>query len=155
MLRIFPGRSVFVFAVIAAGCGDAVGFDWQEKYWTGMRALKESRYAEARVPLQSAYDRAKELPATDLSRSLTAFGPGSFPFSQADVASAERLQNEARTILEGQGSASSLLGFVWNGLGEIYMEQTRLDEAEQIIGKALSMFSNNPKLSGCAFLSRR
>jgi len=155
MVCLVPGRSVFVFAVIAAGSGGTVDLDWQEKYWAGMRGLQEGRYVDARAALQSAYDAAQQLPASDPWKARAAFGLGSFALSRGNIAWAERLHNDARIMLEGQGEASPLLAMVWNGLGEIFMEQSRLEEAEDVIGKALSVFGRDPKLSGCAFLSRR
>ena len=138
--------------------------EWQEQYFAGMHALGEGRFVEADLALQGAYDRARKPPADEMWVARTLYGLGSLARTRGDCRTAERLQSEAGTMLEGLGAGvgverrhdrAILLAMVWNELGESLLEQGRLDEAVKLVTKAQGVFEQDATARQWGLLCRR
>ncbi len=136
-------RSVSALALIGYGDSGAQLSDWQRKYVDGMSALKQGRLADARAALPAMYEAARKLPDGDIWKTQGAFGLASLRLAEGDLSAAETLFKEARAAAEREGNAGSLLGAIWNGLGEVYVSQLRFDAAEEAMRTAFSKYGSD------------
>ncbi len=146
------GRSVSVFALMAAACINAQVSDWKQQYETGMAAVEEGRYADARALFKTMYDAAQSSDAP--TRARAAVGLGSVCLSEGHFADAERFFNEARAILEPLGGPAVQLAMIWNGLGEVWVNQARLDDAEKAIQRGMSLLKHALDVNPSMFICR-
>ncbi len=144
------GRSVSVLALIGTAWINAQVSGWKQKYDAGMAALQEGRYADARALLETAARSGD-----GATRGRAAYGLGSVCLSEGRFEEAERFFNEAKATLEPLGGPAVQLAVIWNGLGEVYLNQTRLDDAEKATRRAMSLFEGAPEVHPCMFLCRR
>ncbi|HLJ50942.1 MAG TPA: tetratricopeptide repeat protein [Bryobacteraceae bacterium] len=125
--------------------------DAEARFARGVQALKKGFLREAHPDILAGYEARSIFDAKDERRCVAAFAMASLSFQEGDLPNAEKHYTEATC-----GSTGSMLAAMsWNGLGEVYLDEARVPEAEAVLEKAIAYFNSQSPVPIVAFQSRR
>lgn len=127
--------------------------DWAEAYGSGVRAVSESRYADAESSLLRAVERAESFPAPDprLLDSLVALGDVHDRTGRPRQAGTD--YERALPLLEAlKGTSDPSVARLLIRIGDTWRARGSADEAEAAYEKALFLFEHAPSPAGPSHL---
>jgi len=114
--------------------------NWDLAYSQGVAALDDGRYGDAVQQLSAALDLARNSGPEDVRLMKSLYALGLAYQTQGDPASAEPLYMEAKAAIEAGGPPSRpLLGYVYQGLGQLRFDQGRWKEAESLLRQSMAV----------------
>src|ERR1700730_17748820 len=142
MARIVSHGRSFVLAALFTGLSVmAQGpTSWSIRLRDGVSAISSGHYDQAVQILTALGQESKSFAKADLRRAQVAFSLASAYQYQGQLALAEPLYLEAKTILEGaEPQARHTLGMALHGLAQLRMGAGRWHEAEELLQSAAQM----------------
>jgi len=134
------GRSFVLAVCLLAPVSAAEAPSWDANYEAGLGATKAGRYAEARALLADSLEQARAFSQPDVRHVQSAHSLALVEQQQGQLEHAGALYLEAKSSLEEMGSAGKpLLGYVLDGLGQVRLDQGRLNEAEPLLRQAQAL----------------
>jgi Tfp pilus assembly protein PilF len=135
------GRSVVLWVLLSgAALQGQTPASWDARLDDGISAIAQGHYAEAIQVLTPVSEEAKVFPAGDSRRTEVMLTLATAYQYQGQPRRAETLFSEAKRQLEPLGaSGRRWLGYALAGLGQVRLDQSRWQEAEDLLRPAIAI----------------
>lgn len=112
--------------------------------YSNLAGLLSKHSKEASDIYEKAIAITQELPEDDLFEQIVTSNYAGYFYNRGDNTKAEELFKKAinKTIEKTKNNEHILIAIALNGLGEIYIEQSRYMEAEDVLNRSLKLFIN-------------